>query len=206
MKDTLQGPDLKSSLRKETLAKRDSIPTPVRKVKDSSILEKLLALDKFRESQVVLFYASFRSEVNTTDLIKKALNLGKRVLLPRVDEEETALKIYEIKSIDDVAPGYMGIPEPGALEENARGLEGVGLVIMPGAAFDPRGYRLGYGRGYYDRLLSEEALRPALAALAYEEQVLESVPAETHDVRVDIIVTDRKIIYCSGSDNGQEEN
>ncbi len=206
MKDTLQGPDLKSSLRKETLAKRDSIPTPVRKVKDSAVFEKLLTLDKFRESQVVLFYASFRSEVNTTDLIRRALDMGKRVLLPRVDEEETALKIYEIKSMDDVSPGYMGIPEPGALEENARGLEGVGLVIMPGAAFDPRGYRLGYGRGYYDRLLSEEVLLPTLAALAYEEQVLESVPSEAHDIRVDIIVTDRKIIYCSGSDNGQEEN
>ena len=206
MKDTLQGPDLKSSLRKETLAKRDSIPTPVRKVKDSSILEKLLALDKFRDAESVLFYASFRSEVNTTDIIKKVLDLGKKVLLPRVDEKETALKIYEIKSMDDVAPGYMGIPEPEAIEENARGLEGVGLVIMPGAAFDQRGYRLGYGRGYYDRLLSEKALLPALAALAYEEQVLESVPAEAHDVRVDIIVTDRKIIYCSGSDNGQEEN
>jgi 5-formyltetrahydrofolate cyclo-ligase len=206
LKDTLQGPDLKSSLRKETLAKRDSIPAPVRKVKDSAILERLLALDKFRDAESVLFYASFRSEVNTTNLIKKALDLGKKVLLPRVDEEETALKIYEIKSMDDVAPGYMGIPEPEALEENARGLEGVDLVIMPGAAFDPRGYRLGYGRGYYDMLLSEEVLRPALAALAYEEQVLESVPAEAHDVRVDIIVTDRKIIYCSGRDNGQEEN
>jgi 5-formyltetrahydrofolate cyclo-ligase len=202
----LQEPDLKATLRNEALSKRDSVPLPVRKIKDSAIAERLLTLDTFRESQVVLLYASFRSEVDTEGVIKKALEMGKKVLLPRVNLGETQLDLYEINSLDELSPGYMGIPEPDAKEENLRGLEDVGVAVLPGAAFDSKGSRLGYGKGYYDRLLSEGGVSPVLVALAYEEQVLENIPSETHDVKMDIILTDRRLISCKGIGNGQEKD
>jgi 5-formyltetrahydrofolate cyclo-ligase len=202
----LQEPDLKAALRKEALSRRDSIPLPVRKIKDSAIADRIFALDNFRESKMVLLYASFRSEVDTEGVIRKALELGKKVLLPRVNLEKTRLELYEINGIDELSPGYMGIPEPKAKEENLRGLEEVGVAVLPGAAFDSKGSRLGYGKGYYDRLLSEGGARPVLVALAYEEQILEDIPAEAHDVKMDTILTDRRIIGCKGSGNGQEEN
>jgi 5-formyltetrahydrofolate cyclo-ligase len=202
----LQEPDLKATLRKEVLSKRDSIPLPVRKIKDSAIADRIFALDNFREPKMVLLYASFRSEVNTEGVIKKALELGKKVLLPRVNLEKTRLDLYEIDGLDELSAGYMEIPEPEAKEEKLRGLEEVGVVVLPGAAFDSKGSRLGYGKGYYDRLLSEGSARPVLVALAYEEQILEDIPAESHDVKMDIILTDRRLIGCKGSGNGQEED
>jgi 5-formyltetrahydrofolate cyclo-ligase len=202
----LQEHDLKAALRKEALSKRDSIPLPVRKVKDSAIADRLLTLDNFMESQVVLLYASFRSEVETEGVIEKALEMGKKVLLPRVNLGGKRLDLYEINGLDELSSGYMGIPEPDAKEENLRGLEDVEVAVLPGAAFDSKGTRLGYGKGYYDRLLSEGRARPVLVALAYEEQMLEDIPAETHDVKMDIILTDRRLIGCKGNGNGQEEN
>lgn len=206
MRDTLQGPDLKATLRKEALSRRDSIPLPVRKIKDSAISERFFVLENFTESNMILLYASFRSEVDTEGIIRKAIEMGKKVLLPRVNLGETRLDLYEISSPDDLSPGYMGIPEPDAKEENLRGIEDVGVAVLPGAAFDSNGSRLGYGKGYYDRLLSESGARPVLVALAYEEQILENIPSEAHDVKMDLILTDRRLIGCKGSGNGQEED
>jgi len=198
----LQETDLKARLRKEALARRDSIPLPVRKVKDAAIAGRLLSLDKFADARTVLFYASFRSEAATGEIIRKALDMGKTVLLPRVFAEEAALRLFEIKSTNELRPGYMGIPEPDALEERLMDIGEVDLVVVPGAAFDERGFRLGYGKGYYDRLLAVEGRRPYLVALAYEEQMLASIPAEAHDIGVDVVVTDRRTINCKESRNG----
>lgn len=206
MKDTLQETDTKAKLRKETLERREAIPLPVRKVKDAAIAERLFALDTFRKSNIVLLYASFRSEVATEGIIRKALDMGKTVLLPKVFAEETTLKLFEIKSLDELKPGYMGIPEPEAVEENLREIESAGVVVVPGAAFDENGSRLGYGKGYYDRLLSLDGPCPALVALAYEEQMLKNIPAEAHDMAVDIIVTDKRTINCKENRHGQEED
>ncbi len=206
MKDTLPETELKSKLRKGALKRRDAVPLPVRKVKDKAIAERLCDLEVYRRSNAVLFYVSFRAEVETRDLIERALESGKTVLVPKVHEEETALKLYEIKGLDELAPGYMGIPEPEARAENLRSIGDVELVIVPGAAFDEKGNRLGYGKGYYDKLLSSEAARPVMVALAYEEQMEERIPAEAHDISIDIILTDRRIIQCRGKSNGQEED
>jgi 5-formyltetrahydrofolate cyclo-ligase len=206
LKDTLSQTDPKAALRSEALTKRDAIPLPVRKIKDAAIAERLFASDKFASARAVMLYASFRSEVSTEAIILKTLEAGKKVVLPRVNSEESSLALYEIKTLDDLTPGYMGIPEPEAREESHVGIESVELVVVPGAAFDQRGYRLGYGKGYYDKLLANESTRPALVALAYEEQLVDEVPAEAHDVKMDAVITDRRIIGTEGSGNGQEED
>lgn len=206
MKDTLKDPDLKTELRKEALSRRDSIPPPVRKIKDASICERLFSLDTVRDSRTILLYAAFRSEVGTERIIRKALEAGKTVLVPKVYDQEGILKLYEIGSLEDLKPGYMGIPEPEALDEKLRDMEGVDVVVLPGAGFDEKGYRLGYGKGYYDKLLATAERRPSLVALAYEEQMLANVPAEPHDVGMDIIVTDRRTVICKENRNGPEED
>jgi 5-formyltetrahydrofolate cyclo-ligase len=186
----------KSRIRQDVLRKRDSLDPDIKKAKDSLIKEKLFSLEEFRQAPVVFFFASFRSEVSTFAQIEEALSLGKRVILPSVDSRKKELRLYEIKELSELSTGYMDIPEPAVSEERERDINDVTLVIMPGAAFDPKGNRLGYGGGYYDRILSRLRRKIPLVALAYEEQILDSVPAGPHDIRVHIIVTDRRVIRC----------
>lgn len=160
------------------------------------ILERLTAIAVFRSAHTVLSYASFRSEVDTYGIMRYCAAHGKKVVLPRVEAASKTLHLYEIGSIDDLCPGYWGIPEPPTLQSKKRDVAGVDLIIVPGAAFDEECNRLGYGGGYYDRLLSGRKA-PAIA-LAYKEQVLSALPVEPHDVRMDMILTDTRTLDCSG--------
>ncbi|MBI5848459.1 MAG: 5-formyltetrahydrofolate cyclo-ligase [Nitrospirae bacterium] len=185
----------KASLRKEILAKRDSIPPVVKKIKDKSILERLFSLDEVKTAKTIFLFASFRSEVDTFGMIQRALDEGKRVVLPRVEGQN--LGLYEIKNRDELVPGYMKIPEPSVLTDDRKcGINDVAAIIIPGAAFDETGNRIGYGGGFYDRLLAELQKPVPVVAPTYEEQVIESVPTDDHDKKVSIIVTDRREIRC----------
>jgi 5-formyltetrahydrofolate cyclo-ligase len=136
-----------------------------------------------------MFFASFRTEVETGAMIRRVLSSGKRVVLPKVQGKELAL--YEIHDFDhDVVPGAWGIPEPKAAKP-AR-LEDIDLMIMPGAAFDASGNRVGYGAGFYDKLLP--AFKNMTIALAFEAQIVQAVPSDPHDVPVNKIVTEKRII------------
>jgi 5-formyltetrahydrofolate cyclo-ligase len=187
----------KSSLREALLKKRDAIPPEVRRAKDRLIRERLASLDEIRNAGVLFLFASFRTEVDTLVMIKAALAEGRRVVLPKVDKDRHALLLYEIKNADQLSPGYMGIPEPSVnAEERLLTVNDVDAVIIPGAGFDPAGGRIGYGAGYYDILLSGLTKDIPLISPAYEEQIVDSVPTEPHDVKVHIIVTDRRVIRC----------
>jgi 5-formyltetrahydrofolate cyclo-ligase len=185
----------KAGVRRELLGRRDRIPPEVRKAKSRIIRESLLSLEEFRKAGIIFFFASFRSEVDTTELIKISLPAGKRVVLPKVDTAGHDLLLFEVRDPGDLAPGYMGIPEP----SDAAGqmsINDVDIVIIPGAGYDASGNRVGYGGGYYDRLLAGLQKGVPVIAPAFEEQVLESIPSEPHDIRVNVIVTDRRTIRC----------
>lgn len=186
----------KARIRRDTLAKRDSIALYVRKEKDALIQQQLLSVPEFINAKVVLFFVSFRSEVSTPALIEEALRLGKKVILPRVDREQRKLRLYEVKGMHELRPGFMGIPEPDVSGERERDINDADFVVMPGAAFDRSGNRLGYGAGYYDSLLVSLRRKIPLVALAYEEQIVESLPSEPHDIPVDLVVTDKRLIRC----------
>ncbi|MCG2721077.1 MAG: 5-formyltetrahydrofolate cyclo-ligase, partial [Thermodesulfovibrionales bacterium] len=102
----------------------------------------------------------------------------------------------EIVKLRELVPGFMGIPEPMVTEGRMRSIDMADLVILPGVAFDPGGNRLGYGAGYYDILLSERTKMMPLVALAYEEQIVDVIPSEKHDVRIDMIITDQRLILA----------
>jgi len=186
----------KSRIRQDVLRKRDSLDPDIKKAKDSLIKEKLFSLAEFHQAPIVFLFASFRSEVSTFTQIAEALSLGKRVILPSVDSLNKELRLYEIKKLSELSTGYMGIMEPAVAEDRERDINDVTLVIMPGAAFDSKGNRLGYGGGYYDRILSRLRRKIPLIALAYEEQLFDSLPTGPHDIRVHMIVTDRRVIRC----------
>ena len=187
----------KAALRKEILVRRDSIPAAVKKLKDRAIAELLFSLSEMQQSKTVFFFASFKSEVDTFGMIRRSLEEGKRVALPRVEGAD--LGLYLIKNLDELAPGYMKIPEPTVLTDDRKvSIHDVDAVIVPGAAFDLSGNRIGYGGGFYDRLLAGMQRTIPIIAPAYEEQVIDAVPADQHDKKVSIIVTDRQEIRCAG--------
>ena len=186
----------KAALRKNILARRDSIPGAVRKRKDRTIAERLFSLGEMQQSTTIFFFASFRSEVDTFGMIRRALKEGRRVALPRV--EGVNLGLYLINSLEELAPGYMKIPEPTVLTDDRKaGIHDVDVVIVPGAAFDRNCNRIGYGGGFYDRLLAGMQRIIPVIALTYEEQLIDAVPVDQHDKKVSIIVTDRQEIRCT---------
>ncbi len=194
---------MKKSLRELLLAKRDSITEESKKVKDSAIKKRLFSLEYFKQAKTVLFYASFRSEVDTIKAIQNTLKLNKRVALPVVDTAHKQLKLYEVHDISELSPGYMGIPEPVAARALNISLDKIDIEIIPGIGFDIKGNRIGYGAGYYDKLLSHKSKRLSKTkgrittiALAFEEQIAEKIPSESHDIRVDLIITDKRLIHC----------
>ena len=192
--------DEKSRIRLDVLRKRDSLDPGERKAKDLRIGKTLFSLPEFRQAKVIFFFASFRSEVSTFLQIEEALRLGKSVLLPSVDTRNRELRLFEIKALNELSPGYMKIPEPAVAAGRERDINDATLVILPGAAFDISGNRLGYGGGYYDKLLTRLRRKIPLVALAYDEQIVDSLPSETHDIRVHMIVTDRRVIRCGRSE------
>lgn len=188
----------KKTLRQETILKRDAIPENIKKEKDTAIRQGIIRLPEFTDAKTILFYASFRSEVDTREMIKITLSQGKRVILPKVDKENKILKLYEIKNTNELVKGYMGILEPSVSEKRLTGLDDLDLIIIPGAAFDVSGSRLGYGAGFYDRLLAGMKNKIPIIAPAYEEQIVDDIPSEPHDVKVTKIVTDKRVIECKG--------
>lgn len=199
---------LKKSIRQNLLKKRDRIGPKEKKKKDAEIRKRLYASTDFRKAKSILFYASFRSEAATIQCIVHALKLKKMVMLPLVNRKRKTLRIFQIKNVSDLKSGFMGIPEPEAKKINERRLNDLDIAIIPGAGFDPEGNRLGYGAGYYDKLLSgirgqglgvsrkELIPSPVLIALAFEEQIVPRIPSERHDVKMDKIITEKRTIVC----------
>jgi 5-formyltetrahydrofolate cyclo-ligase len=183
----------KTTIRKEVLRKRDELSSNARVLKNSLIRDRLFSLPEFIGAETVLFYASFRSEVETINMIKDSLKMGKRVVLPKVDKRRHLLVLFEIMEMSELNAGYMGIPEPSLRDERAVNIYDIDIAIIPGVAFDSSGNRLGYGAGYYDILLSSSKKIPVVA-LAYEEQIVDFIPAENHDVKMDLIITDNRVI------------
>jgi len=163
------------------------------------IAARLAALPEYAAAHTVLFYVSFRSEVRTQEMLAEAWRGGKRVVVPYCTGGR--LELVAIDDADELSPGTLGIPEPRP-ELRSRPERRVAppepdLIVVPGLAFDRLGNRLGYGHGYYDKLLPLVRPDAALVALAYECQLVDAVPRLTHDVPVNKIVTERAVYECS---------
>ena len=188
----------KKELRKKILALRNTLPLEERGKKSKSIHSRLFSLSEFVTAKTLAFYVSFKSEVLTGTMIREALSLGKAVVVPITDLANRRLKLSRIVDYTaDLAPGTWGILEPKPDRIRLMSLKEVDLIITPGAAFDQKGYRMGYGGGFYDSLLKSVQERRPSVALAFELQMVEEVPVESgHDEPVEIIITEERVIRC----------
>ncbi len=186
----------KKNIRKQILAVREKMPPAVRREKSSSIAEALWAMPLYQKADVILIYVNYKSEVNTTDLVNKALADGKLVFAPKVSGE--TMEFYRLTGINDLQEGYCGIPEPVPGEAFDMEMDtGHTLMLMPGAVFDEHCHRIGYGKGFYDRYLmrlSESGTVIHTLALCFECQVLSEIPSEVHDIRPQMVLTEKRLI------------
>ena len=181
--------DEKNLIRKQMKQQRADMTRTERFEKSMQIFEQLITVPEFKRADRIYTYVSMDNEIDTIMLIDYSLSLEKRVFVPRVSGKD--MEFYEISDISELNPGYMGIYEPdinGKEPDYSR----TGFMCMPGLAFDRSYNRIGYGGGFYDRYLSVEN-KLYKAALAYEAQLLESIPAQDGDVRPDMIVTEENI-------------
>jgi len=189
----------KTTIRKEILEKRKSHDPKSRAAQSRSIIRTLLKRREFQKADKILIYLSKDGEVGTDNLLGLAFELGKRVCVPVVDRESNELRISELSGPDvSFRLGAFEVREPAEEDLNFVSPDQIDLVIAPGLAFDRRGGRIGYGKGYYDRLLSRLGSQVPRIALAFDFQVLDAVPQDKDDIQVDAIITEKNTMNCSG--------
>ncbi|MCK8815983.1 5-formyltetrahydrofolate cyclo-ligase [Natroniella sulfidigena] len=162
--------------------------------KSMEIKKKLFELEEFEAAENIMFFVSFNNEVRTEFMIKEALKLGKNVILPITDREENRLLLSQLEDYDqELEESTYGILEP--KEEYIRLIEPteLDLVVSPGLAFDRELNRLGYGGGYYDRLLSQ-APQADKVAIAFHIQIVDEVVVGDYDIPMDKVVTEQEVI------------
>ncbi len=185
----------KERLRKEILKRRDALSAHERGAKSAQIADRFLALPEYENAQAIFLYAAFRTEVQTHALMVRMRRDGRRLIASRTDSAARRLALYEIHDpLQDLRPGYMGIPEPRGGASRAVALEEVDLVVTPAVGYDASGNRLGYGGGYYDRLFEQLSADAPRVGFAFEAQIVPHIPAEPHDAKVPIIVTETRVI------------
>ena len=179
----------KNAIRKRILSRRDALLPADIAALSAEVTTRFLASDAFAAAATLALYCAIRSEVATSDIFAVAVRAGKRVLYPRTVGD--TLEFVVVESLEALTACRYGIYEPQQGESVPLPL--IDLIVLPGVAFDQKGIRLGYGMGCYDRALAESR-RPTLVGLAYDFQVIPSLPREEHDIPVNIVVTERKIL------------
>ncbi len=180
---------LKRSLREECKAFRYALPFAEKLKKDEEIFQQLIALPEYQAAKLVLTYVSTPIEVATFRLITAALAAGKRVAAPRCAEGKIAMDFYEIRSMEELEPAAFSVLEP-RLDRCERVTDFAdSICVVPGLAFDAAGYRLGYGKGYYDRFLN--GYQGCNIGICYQGCIKSCLPHGRFDVNVDILVTEQ---------------
>lgn len=186
----------KSKIRKRILNVRNNMSKEDVKKNSNAIMDKITSLDIYKHSKVVFIYMDFKNEVITSNLIKHMLSEKKRVVIPYTDSINTVLIPSEITKESDLKQNSFGYFEPKSiLPVN---IEEIDLVIVPGVVFDKNLNRIGFGKGYYDKILNRLKPSAKKIALAHDFQVLEDIPAEEHDVKMDMIITEKNIYPFTG--------
>lgn len=191
-------PVLKQALRQRIITQRDALTTAERARADMEISSKILDLQDYKAAKTVMGYMNFGSEFNSAAWVRQALEEGKQVLLPLVDKIRRELCLYRVNNLDtQLAPGSYGIREPLPHCCEPAELSQVEFILLPGVAFSRDGARLGYGGGFYDKLLARLQHAPALVAAAYSVQLVPEVPQEATDRKVEWLVTEKESIHCN---------
>lgn len=184
---------VKQDLRRQLLRRRGAIDQSDRAAAAAAVQQWVMETAEWQTAATVLAYAASGSELVTGPLLTAALAAGKRLTLPRVDEDGD-LSLHAVADPAHLVPGFRDIlePSPGLLRV---GVGEVDLALVPGVGFDRRGGRLGYGGGFYDRLLADHGWRCPIWGLAFACQIVDRLPLEGHDRRVAAVVTEAGFLH-----------
>lgn len=185
----------KNAIREKHKKIRGSIPPDKKRVFDTKICNRIMSLVSYRFADVIMLYAPINNEIDISPVAVAAFASGKKVVFPRCIPDTSKMEFHYIGSLDELKPGTMNIPEPDASAPVFKASDITDknkcLCIIPALAFDKRGYRIGYGKGYYDRYLSRfECIR---AGVIYSELFADQLPNGRFDLKVDFIVSERGV-------------
>jgi len=191
--------DAKARLRREMIERRLAIDVEERATLDRRIQDALLASPRWRAAERVMAYHAMLGEVGTSRILEAAIEDGKRLALPRCVPGERRFEAVEINDpARDLAPGpFRGLLEPAAHLPALTDPDELDLIVVPGVAFDRRGYRLGYGGGMFDRFLAA-CPSPHRLAVAYALKIVDRVPTDPHDLPVHAILTEDGVAGVRG--------
>lgn len=192
-------PERKAMLRDRIRALRRAIPPGERVERSAAAAGRLLGVAALAEAPTILVFASFGSEISTTDIVDRLVSAGRRVLLPYLAGPD--MRVAEFRPGDRLVETDYGPREPPS--RLAVDPAEVDAVVVPGLAFDRQGHRLGYGGGYFDRFLALVSTRAHRVGLCFDEQLVDDVPHGPSDQRVDLVVTDRQTVICEPSRVGE---
>jgi 5-formyltetrahydrofolate cyclo-ligase len=198
MESALHQHQTKGEARRTLSEARRSLTPIERRERSRRIADLCRGIDCFSSAEIVCSYVDFRDEVETAEFITELLQEGRRIAVP-VQLHGTAqpLVFAEIHSLSELVRNHFGILQPPLAAARLVPTAAISLFLVPGLAFDPAGRRLGYGLGCYDRAFADAAPGTLKVGLAFELQILESVPADPHDVPMDIVVTEDRVIRAA---------
>lgn len=168
--------------------------------RDKAIIERIINTSEYIKADTVLCYVSLNNEIVTDELINYSLSINKRVAVPYCTDNDGNMDFYYINSINDLYVQSFGIREPDINKCKKIDNLSNSIIILPGLTFDKNGNRLGYGKGYYDRFLQNHSLLSV--GLCYDDFIVDTIPTNEYDKKVDIIVTDKNVIRINGGKNG----
>lgn len=188
--------DIKRTIRKEIKERRASMPFNEVLESSSRIFEAIRNMPEIKSSQKIFCYVSFENEVYTHSFINELLSLKKEVYVPCVDTAcKCTMNAVLIESLEELIPGCYGILEPTCTQGKIICPHEIDTIIVPAVAFDKNRYRLGYGGGYYDTYLAQTSDSCYKIGVCFDFQLLDKLPFESHDKQVDIVVTDKTIVF-----------
>lgn len=182
--------EVKKSLRNQYKQYRLALPADIKADYDKKICDSLMQLVSFRHSETILMYAPLEGEIDVMPIAVKALELGKKVAFPRCVEDPRNLDFKYVSSIEELRSGSYSIAEPTEDMESVTDYS-KSICIIPGVVFDECGFRVGYGKGYYDRFLS--TYDGTKFGLAYDECIIPTVPRGRFDRHVDILISEKGV-------------
>jgi 5-formyltetrahydrofolate cyclo-ligase len=185
----------KNEMREAALRAREGLSREELLELSGAVMKNVISSPDYKGSRVIATYVSKGGEVETEGIIRHSLKMGKRVLVPVSHPENTSLVFSELRDYErELVPGHFGVPEPTRRYLRPIPLEEADLVLVPLVAWDDRGYRLGYGKGYFDNALAGVGLSSMTMGLGLEFQRVERVPEAKHDVPLKAVATERRVI------------
>lgn len=164
------------------------------------IMTRFMSLPEYERAKTVMFYIDVRAEVRTRNDLEKALQSGKRIIVPYCVDGE--LELFHLENMDELETGMYKILEPRqdlrTVEAKKIDVSELDLIMVPGVAFDSVGGRTGHGKGYYDKLLEHARLETPLVGVAFDCQIFPEIPMESHDIFMDRVVTQTQTYIGKG--------